>query len=255
MRISVLNDGTKRVKQLITRLTRSGGFFPVQVVDYQWSRSTRILATIAISVRLSLGLPAWADMLYFADGHPLKTKVVSVTSDIIELKAPSSGWRALVDQPGTQVVRRNTLLNRQDTVTLLGHKPYVGEILFMDSTSIDMLTSEGKVLIPRNRVRKITLGTLPLDATAAQTLTKAVPDLPANMNTPMQVETPADASPSTSAAGALAKSVPSLTNPPSSRIPADSQAPEPGVEPVYYQSSPSPVNAKGQPESQGVRSY
>jgi len=254
MRISVLNDGTKRVKQLITRLMRSGGFFPVQVVDYQWSRRTRILAAIAISVRLSLSLPAWADMLYFADGHPLKTKVVSITSDIIELKPPSSGWRALVDQPGTQVVRRNELLNRQDTVTLLGHKPYVGEILFMDSSSIDMLTSEGKVLIPRNRVRKITLGTLPLDATA-QASAKTVPDLPANMNTPLQVETPVDASPSTSAAGALAKSIPSLTNPPSSRIPADTPAPEPGVEPVYYQGSPSPVNSKGQPESQAVRSY
>jgi hypothetical protein len=241
-----------QIKMLFAHFARSGGFFPVQVVDYQWSRRSRLLAFIALSVRLVYSLPVWADMLYFADGHALKAKVVGVTSDIIELKSPSVGWHALVDQPGTQVVRRNELYNRQDTIQVFGHKPYIGEIIFMDSSSIDLITAEGKVRIPRPKVRKIVLGTVPVNPETAET--KSVPEIPASMSTPMQVVTPADASPSTSAASALARSVPSLSTPPSLRIPADSPAPEPGVEPVYYQNQMGPENnAKGSSEPQILR--
>jgi hypothetical protein len=213
--------------------------FLVQAVDYQWSRRSRILAVVAISVRLIYSIPAWADMLYFADGHPTSGKVMRVTGELIELQPTLNNgwkhrsWKHLIEEPVPQVVRRMELINRQDHLEVEGHKPYIGEVVYMDAFGIEMRTQEGTVRIPRFKMRTLVLGTVPTlnaqnnaDAKASQDPSQAT-----------QAAISRLASPSTSAARALAKSVPGLiSSPPSLRIPMDELSPpEPGVEPVYYQ--------------------
>jgi hypothetical protein len=218
--------------------------FSVQAVDYQWSRRSRILAAIAITVRLAYSVPAWADMLYFADGHPSTGKVVRVTSELIELQPTSNGWHRLIEEPIPQVVHRTELINRHDVLEVRGHKPYTGEVIYMDSFAVEMHTQEGTVRIPRFKMRKLVLGSLPAGFSQNNLVNHPLP-VPQDLNTPMQVATPNDASPSTSAGSALAKSVPALTGPPSLRIPMDTVPPEPGVEPVYYQKTTTTTTESG----------
>jgi hypothetical protein len=162
----------------------------------------RVGAALVLLIRLLTTGPVWADMLYFQDGHSVKGKVNRVTGDLIELKSPNARGFSRLWEHAPQMVRRNELMNRQDKLETLDKKTYTGEVIYMDSHSLELRTSMGKINVPRYRIKQLVLGE-PTPEQAAQQM------------------------PTATRTGMTGEHVPAST-------PA---APEPGVVPVYDQNS------------------
>lgn len=153
---------------------------------------------IVIGTAACLENISWADRLNFYDGKTEDGHIVEISGDLVRYR---KGW---LHEFSTSRLR---LTDRQDTVTIWGDKKFTGEIHYIDSAKLELLTDTGTRIFWKAMVKDIQLGS---------------PKLPSIHFTPASSRTSDPTSPS---------SAPDMT--PSMETNGTTWAPEPQPEPNF----------------------
>lgn len=92
---------------------------------------------------------SWADKLNFYDGKTETAHITEISGDIVRYR------KGLLHEFSTTRLR---LTDRQDTITVWGDKKFTGEIHYIDSAKLELLTDSGTRVFWKAMVKDIQLG-------------------------------------------------------------------------------------------------